>query len=161
MLPAGMNDSIGGLFYLVRGLGYSCLLKSLCGLLTPCIAWNFIVKEPSWFLWLFFYSFKVGLHLEGVSLWLLSLLGTLGVRAVLGRPVLWEGQLRAVGKFSPSTLLVCLPFVCIILTFQPVRLFNNRSKLKYSSPTATMLEVVIHSYQKILTKGFIVVFFCI
>lgn len=106
----------------------------------------------------FFLLFKVGLHLEGVNLWLLSLLDILGVGAVLGRPVLWEDQLRPVGDFSPSTLLVCLPFVCIILTSQPVRLFSNRSKLKYSSPTVTILEVVIHSYQKILTKGFIVFF---
>lgn len=122
MLPAGMKNSTGDLILHIQG-AWAILPSDVyiwAAVFLHCLEFHceITILASFGFLPLFEAGFPF-------SLWLLSLIDTLQAGAVLGR------SLQRCGGFPPSTLLICLPFVYIMLIFQPVTFFNNRRKSRY------------------------------
>lgn len=60
---------------------------------------------------------------------------------------------------SPSTLLVCLPFICVMLTSQPVQLFRKQKQIQLSIPYSYCIRRYHWFIAENAHRGFIVTFF--
>lgn len=131
---------MGLYFYIFQGLELSLPSEvSVCGLLSSCIAWNFIVKEPSWLFLFLFHSLKLGFHRH----WWQSGASLL-VRSPGGRRM-FSGK----RKLRDAAELSLLPSVCIVLTYQPVRLFRKQKEIQIFIPH----YCCIWSYHSFISKN--------
>lgn len=118
---------MGVYFYTLKGLGLSLPLKSvLVGGCLPALL-EFQCEGAILAFFIFITLLEAGLHVGGCQ----SVTSLLGGEAVFLAPVLWEDRAQ---RWFPSTLLVCLPFICVMLTSQPVQLFRKQKQIQLSIP---------------------------